>query len=145
MTTKFDIDNYAQLNTDINALFRTGLYSHVAISLFTDEAGTTPYNCPGGFDVTAKKIKKREWIEDYFVQLAAYAMAHNQVYDTKIQSGIILMCSKDCFFQKFEVHDKEFQGYMHQFLRRVDEYYKIVPNVPEKKDAPGTISEQNDQ
>ena len=91
------------------------------------------------------KPKQREWIEDYFVQLAAYAMAHNQVYDTKIQSGIILMCSKDCFFQKFEVHDKEFQGYMHQFLRRVDEYYKIVPNVPEKKDASGTISEQNDQ
>ena len=46
---------------------------------------------------------------------------------------------------QFEVHDEEFQGYMHQFLRRVDEYYKIVPNVPEKKDAPGTISEQNDQ
>ena len=91
------------------------------------------------------KPKQREWIDDYFVQLAAYAMAHNQVYDTKIQSGIILMCSKDCFFQKFEVHDEEFQGYMHQFLRRVDEYYKIVPNVPEKKDASGTISEQNDQ
>ena len=47
------------------------------------------------------KPKQREWIEDYFVQLAAYAMAHNQVYDTKIQSGIILMCSKDGFFQKF--------------------------------------------
>ena len=45
------------------------------------------------------KPKQREWIEDYFVQLAAYAMAHNQVYDTKIQSGIILMCSKDGFFQ----------------------------------------------
>jgi len=89
--------------------------------------------------------KQREWIDDYFIQLAAYAIAHNQVYDTKIQSGIILMCSKDCFFQKFEVHDKEFQGYMHQFLRRVDEYYKIVPNVPEKKDVSGTISEQNDQ
>ena len=91
------------------------------------------------------KPKQREWIEDYFVQLAAYAMAHNQVYDTKIQSGIILMCSKDCFFQKFEVHDEEFQGYMHQFLRRVDEYYKIVPIVPEKKDAPGTILGQKDE
>ena len=91
------------------------------------------------------KPKQREWIDDYFVQLAAYAMAHNQVYDTKIQSGIILMCSKDCFFQKFEVHDEEFQGYMHQFLRRVDEYYKIVPNVPEKKDAPGTILGQKDE
>ena len=91
------------------------------------------------------KPKQREWIEDYFVQLAAYAMAHNQVYDTKIQSGIILMCSKDCFFQKFEVHDDEFQGYMHQFLRRVDEYYKIVPNVPEKKGPSGTILGQKDE
>ena len=51
------------------------------------------------------KPKQREWIDDYFTQLAAYAMAHNQVYDTKIQSGIILMCSKDGFFQKFEVSD----------------------------------------
>ena len=91
------------------------------------------------------KPKQREWIEDYFVQLAAYAMAHNQVYDTKIQSGIILMCSKDCFFQKFEVHDKEFQGYMHEFLRRVDEYYKIVPIVPKEKEPSGTILGQKDE
>ena len=52
------------------------------------------------------KPKQREWIDDYFTQLAAYAMAHNCVYDTEIQSGIILMCSKDGFFQKFEVSDK---------------------------------------
>ena len=69
------------------------------------------------------KPKRREWIEDYFVQLAAYAMAHNQVYDTKIQSGVILMCSKDGFFQKFEVSDQEFQGYMHTFLKKIDQYY----------------------
>jgi len=91
------------------------------------------------------KPKQREWIEDYFIQLAAYAMAHNYVYDTKIQSGIILMCSKDCFFQKFEVHDKEFQGYMHKFLQRVDQYYKIVPIVPNEKGPPGTILGQKDE
>ena len=70
------------------------------------------------------KPKRREWIEDYFIQLGAYAMAHNYVYQTKIQSGIILMCSKDKFFQKFEVTDKEFVGYQHAFLRKVDEYYR---------------------
>ena len=74
------------------------------------------------------KPKRREWIDDYFVQLAAYAMAHNQVYDTKIQSGVILMCSKDNLFQKFEVSGKEFQRYKHQFLRKIDQYYKIVSN-----------------
>ena len=77
------------------------------------------------------KPKQREWIDDYFTQLAAYAMAHNYVYDTKIQSGIILMCSKDGFFQKFEVFDKEFQGYMHTFLKKTDQYYANVPNAEE--------------
>ena len=54
------------------------------------------------------KPKKREWIEDYFLQLGAYAMAHNHIYDTKINQGVILMCSKDGFFQKFVVDGKEF-------------------------------------
>ena len=74
------------------------------------------------------KPKRREWIEDYFVQLGAYAMAHNYVYGTKIQSGVILMCSKDLLFQKFEVWDKEFVDYQHAFLKRTDQYYKNVPN-----------------
>ena len=51
------------------------------------------------------KPKQREWIGDYFTQLAAYAMAHNHIYDTQIQQGVILMCSKDGFFQKFVVSD----------------------------------------
>ena len=81
------------------------------------------------------KPKQREWIEDYFIQLAAYAMAHNYVYDTKIQSGIILMCSKDCFFQKFEVSDKEFQGYMHAFLKKIDQYYENCTKDPKDQDT----------
>ena len=81
------------------------------------------------------KPKRREWIEDYFVQLGAYAMAHNYIYRTKIQSGIILMCSKDGFFQKFEVSDKEFVGHQHAFLRKVDQYYKNVSKSLGGKDT----------
>ena len=81
------------------------------------------------------KPKQREWIDDYFTQLAAYAMAHNHVYGTAIQSGVILMCSKDGFFQKFEVFDKEFQGYMHTFLKKVDQYYANVPKAKESQDT----------
>ena len=81
------------------------------------------------------KPKQREWIDDYFIQLAAYAMAHNYVYGTKIQSGIILMCSKDCFFQKFEVADKEFQGYMHAFLKKIDQYYENCTKDPKDQDT----------
>ena len=81
------------------------------------------------------KPKQREWIDDYFIQLAAYAMAHNYVYGTKIQSGVILMCSKDCFFQKFEVADKEFQGYMHTFLKKIDQYYENCTKDPKDQDT----------
>ena len=81
------------------------------------------------------KPKKREWIEDYFIQLGAYAMAHNYVYRTQIQSGIILMCSKDKLFQKFEVSDKEFVGYQHAFLRKVDQYYRDQKDQIDHKDT----------
>ena len=73
----------------------------------------------------SNKPKRKEWIEDYFVQLAAYAMAHNYVYDTKIQSGIILMCTKDNVFQKFEIKDKEFQRFSWEWLRRVDQFKNV--------------------
>ncbi len=81
------------------------------------------------------KPKRREWIEDYFVQLAAYAMAHNYVYGTSIQSGVVLMCSRDGLFPKFETFDKEFVGYQHQFLKKVDQYYKLYPNQEPQKDT----------
>ena len=85
------------------------------------------------------KPKRREWIDDYFTQLGAYAMAHNHVYDTKIQQGVILMCSKDNLFQKFEVSGKEFQGYQHAFLKKVDQYYK---NVSREKEGQDTKNDQ---
>ena len=70
------------------------------------------------------KPKKREWIEDYCLQLAAYAMAHNFIYKTKITKGVVMMCSKDIYYQEFVIEGAEFQKYKHNFLRRVDEYYK---------------------
>ena len=85
------------------------------------------------------KPKKREWISDYFCQLGAYCMAHNYVYGTKIQSGVILMCSKDLLFQKFEVAGSEFVRHQHDFLRKIDQYYK---NVPEKKEGQGTKTDE---
>ena len=81
------------------------------------------------------KPKQREWIGDYFTQLAAYAMAHNHIYDTQIQQGVILMCSKDGFFQKFVVSDKEFKEYKYTFLEKVDQYYKNCTKNPNDHDT----------
>jgi genome maintenance exonuclease 1 len=69
-------------------------------------------------------------------------MAHNYVYRTNIQQGVVLMCSKDGLFQKFETFDKEFVGYQHAFLRKIDQYYKLYPNQEPQKD---TKNEQKPQ
>jgi len=83
----------------------------------------------------SNKPKRREWIMDYFEQLGAYTMAHNQVYGTKIQSGIVLMCTKDFLFQKFEVSGREFVRHQHAFLRKCDQYYKNVSQAKEGQDT----------
>ena len=71
----------------------------------------------------SNKPKRREYVEDYFTQLVAYSMAHNAVYGTKINKGVVLMCTKDNYFQRFVVEGQEFNRYVWQWLRRVDEYY----------------------
>ena len=70
------------------------------------------------------KPKKREWIEDYCLQLAAYGMAHDFVYKTAITKAVIMMCSKDNFYQEFVIAGEEYRKYKHEWLRRVDEYYQ---------------------
>ena len=69
------------------------------------------------------KPKKREWIEDYFLQLTAYANAHNEVYGTKIRKGVILMCSADNQYQEFIVEGNEFDDWSDRWWKRVEEYY----------------------
>lgn len=69
------------------------------------------------------KPKKREWIEDYFVQTAAYALAHNEVYGTKIRKGVIFMCSADNQYQEFIVENSEFDKYTDVWLKRLEQYY----------------------
>jgi len=69
------------------------------------------------------KLKKREWIEDYFLQLAAYALAHNSTHGTDIKSGVILMCSAANEYQEFEVLGEEFEHYTHKWLERVEQYH----------------------
>ena len=39
----------------------------------------------------SNKVKKREYIGDYFIQLAAYAQAHNATHGTDINTGVIMM------------------------------------------------------
>lgn len=72
------------------------------------------------------KPKKEEWVEDYKLQLVAYAMAHNEVYGTDIKNGVIFMCSRDLQYQQFEVTEDTFAKYQDMWLNKVEEYYNSL-------------------
>jgi genome maintenance exonuclease 1 len=72
----------------------------------------------------SNKPKKIEWIEDYKLQGAAYATAHDDMFGTQIEQTVILMCTPDCFFQRFIINGKEFREYKWKWLERVNRYYE---------------------
>ena len=72
------------------------------------------------------KPKKREWIQDYLMQLAAYAHAHNHLFDTEIDQGVIFMCSRDLLFQRFELTGESFTRALDSFMKKLDLYNKSI-------------------
>jgi len=81
----------------------------------------------------ANKPKKEEWIEDYYLQIAAYAMAHDYVYNSKIRQGIIMVCTPDCYYQEFKFQDSELRNWKHKFLKRLDQYYELKNDYKEEQ------------
>ena len=71
----------------------------------------------------SNKLKKKEWIDDYFIQLAAYAAAHNEVHGTNIRKGVIFMCTADNIYQEFIISGTEFDMWSDQWFKRVEQYY----------------------
>ena len=76
----------------------------------------------------SSQLRKDEWNTDYYLQLSAYQMAHNKVYGTDIDQGVILVCTKDLMFQRFVIDSVRLKNYQEIFLRKVDEYYKMQLN-----------------
>ena len=73
---------------------------------------------------TAKKIKKRDWIEDYFLQGCAYANAHNVMFGTDIQQIVILMVDRNLIFQEYIVRQTEFSYLTRKWKNRLIEFNK---------------------
>ena len=71
------------------------------------------------------KPKKDEWIEDYFIQLAAYIMAHDALYKTKMQAGVILMASRGMNLQMFTINGQRLDDYKYKWLKRCEKYYNL--------------------
>jgi genome maintenance exonuclease 1 len=82
------------------------------------------------------KPKREEWIQDYYLQLTAYALAHNEVYGTNIRKGVVLMCVKPPVddrgnplarpvYQEFVLQPERFDYWSDQWWRRLEQYYLL--------------------
>ena len=71
----------------------------------------------------SNKPKKEEWIEDYYLQLGAYSLAHNIVYNSRITQGIVLLCTVDNLFQDFRIQGVKLEEYQSKFLEKVEQFY----------------------
>ena len=74
----------------------------------------------------SNKPKKEEYIEDYFLQIGAYSLAHNTVHNSKITQGVILICTVDRLFQDFKIEENELKNYQNKFLEKVEQFYQII-------------------
>ena len=89
----------------------------------------------------SNRPKKKEWVEDYYLQIAAYAMAHDYVHGSNIEQGIIMVCTPDLYYQEFVVNGAELRQAKHRFLKRLDMYYDLLHD--EKERAKVNITEED--
>ena len=89
----------------------------------------------------SNRPKKEEWIEDYYLQIAAYAMAHDYVHGSKIRQGVIMMCTPDLYYQEFKITDHELREWKHKFLKRLDMYHELI--FDEKEQANIQMKEED--
>jgi genome maintenance exonuclease 1 len=102
------------------SLYYPGLYAGTTdlVGLFEDVPAIMDHK-------TAKKMKKPEWMEDYFIQTTAYALAHNEVYGTDIKKGALFMADREGQYETFVIEGAMFESYSDKWLRRVEQYYKL--------------------
>ena len=80
----------------------------------------------------SNRPKRKEWVEDYYLQIAAYAMAHDYVHNSNIEQGVIMMCTPDLYYQEFVVSGAELRQAKHRFLKRLDMYHDLIHDEKER-------------
>ena len=83
----------------------------------------------------SNRPKRKEWVEDYYLQIAAYAMAHDYVHNSKINKGVIMVCTPDLYYQEFVVEGAELRQYKHKFLKRLDMYHELKFDEKEQRNT----------
>ena len=93
----------------------------------------------------ANRPKKEEWIEDYFLQIAEYALAHDYTHKSQIRQGVIMVCTPDLYYQEFKIQDEALRSWKHRFLKRLDMYHELKFDEKEQANTKLTKEDFNER
>ena len=112
--------------TDVDEIWGTevNLYMPQMYAGTTDLVGQYKGNASIMDFKQTNKPKKEEWVVDYYLQLVAYAEAHNEIYGTEIREGHVFMCSRDLQYQQFDLWPHEYDEWRQEWYNRVYTYYE---------------------
>ncbi len=104
-------------------LYYPGLYSGTTdlIGVYDGEPAVMDFK-------QSNKIKKNEWVDAYRMQICAYLLAHNVVYNTDIRRGVVMMCTRNHEYQQFDITRENFDEWCDKWLDRVEAYYRNLKN-----------------
>ena len=145
--TEIGVEAKAMANKIINEAFPpiTEYYgSEVTVHYTGLYAGSTDLVCMHNDMETivdfkqSNRPKKQEWVEDYCLQIAAYAMAHDYIYGSNIRQGVIMVCTPDLYLQEFRFQDVEMREWRHKFLARLSNYYELQHDEKEQANVDNT-------
>lgn len=71
----------------------------------------------------ARTFRKDEWITDYKLQTAAYALAHNEMFGTDIKKGVIMLATQQGHYQEWIIEGEDFDKACEEWADRVSQYY----------------------
>jgi len=54
------------------------------------------------------------------------------VHNSKIEQGVIMICTPDLYYQEFKVEGAELRKWKHKFLKRLDMYHEIKHDEKEQ-------------
>ena len=113
------------------ALYYPGLYAGTADAVGTVKTSDVPTDRDAALALidfkSARKMKTRDQIEDYFMQIAAYILCHNERYGTDISQGIIFMVDRDLRFEQFVLAGADLGLYQNKWIDRLDQYCQLPP------------------
>ena len=99
-------------------LYYPGLYAGTTdlVGVFKESPAIIDYK-------NSRKYKNKEWITNYFMQLVAYAEAHNALYGTAINTGVIMMSTFQGKYLEFSITGVEYDKYKEMWFSSVYEFY----------------------